>query len=331
MFSKLFRGTGPGVIFLIVVILALMWISAFIEPGTGEAAVYESDPMPLYAVVKMITGPNVWSGLIFTMLVLIFVLFLLVNFNTSVFFIGERTFFPAFMYILMTALLPFNQVPNPVLPAIVFLMLALKRIMGSYRKAGTAFNFFDAALFISTGSLFYANLIWFGAVVFIGIILLRSGNIIEITTSVIGLATPYIILAGIYYVIGKDVSLPVSVLGENLFAEPAEFALSRIETLTLVFTGLMILTAVAFLLKMIDSRKIKSRKTFYLLLWVMIITVVVYFTVPSASAELLWIFAIPVSYILSHYFIFVRKKVVPEIMFSGFFLLVLLVQVLSLL
>ncbi|HOF20274.1 MAG TPA: DUF6427 family protein, partial [Bacteroidales bacterium] len=218
-----------------------------------------------------------------------------------------------------------------VLPAIVFLMLALKRIMGSYRKAGTAFNFFDAALFISTGSLFYANLIWFGAVVFIGIILLRSGNIIEITTSVIGLATPYIILAGIYYVIGKDVSLPVSVLGENLFAEPAEFALSRIETLTLVFTGLMILTAVAFLLKMIDSRKIKSRKTFYLLLWVMIITVVVYFTVPSASAELLWIFAIPVSYILSHYFIFVRKKVVPEIMFSGFFLLVLLVQVLSLL
>lgn len=329
MLLKLFRGTGPGVIFLIVVTLGLMWLSAFISPGTGEAAIYESAPMPLYAVVKFMTGSSVYPGLVFTLLVLIFVLFLLVNFNTSVFFIGERTFYPALIYILLTSLLPSVQVLNPVLPAIVFLMLALKRIMGSYRKSGTAFNFFDAALFISIGSLFYANLIWFGALIFIGIIIMRPGNIIEITSSVTGLAIPYIILAGIYYVIGKDAGMLFAVTGENLFANPPGFALSRMETLTLFYTGLMVLAGMAFLLKLIDSRKIKSRKTFYLLLWTVIITVLIYFIVPSASVELLWIIAVPVSYILSHYFIFVRKKMVPEIMFSVFFLLVFLVQLLS--
>ncbi len=328
MLSKLFRGTGPGVIFLIVVTLVLMWLSAFINPGISESAAYESAPMPLYALLKLVTGTNVYSGLLFTLLVLIFVLFLLVNFNTSVFFIGERTFYPAVLYILLTSLLPSVQVLNPVLPATVFLMLALKRIMGAYRKSGTAFNFFDAALLISTGSLFYANLIWFGTLVFIGIILLRSGNIIEIITSVTGLAIPYIILAGIYYVIGKDVGLLISGISGNLFASVPEFTVSGMEMLTLLYTGLMIMTGIVFLLKLIAGRKIKSRKTFYLLLWLLLITVLIYFIVPSASAELLWIIAIPASYILSHYFIFARKKVIPEIMFSGFFLLVLIVQVL---
>ena len=40
-------------------------------------------------------------------------------------------------------------------------------------------NFFDAAILISTGSLFYANLIWFGLLVIIGIALIRTVDIIR--------------------------------------------------------------------------------------------------------------------------------------------------------
>lgn len=326
MLSKILRGTGPGVILIIIVTLILLWLSAFIDPEVQTAAVYESHPMPLYGITKLIIGTNVHIGVIFTFVVLIFVLFLLVNFNTSVFFIGERTFYPAVIYVLFSALLPFLQILNPILPAIVFLMLAIKRIMGSYRKPGTAFNFFDAAFLISTGSLFYANLIWFGLLVFIGIILLRSGNLIEITTSVIGLATPYIILFGIYYVIGQDIGSLITDIDKNLFASSPEFSFSRIEIVILLYTGLMVLVSTVFLLKLIHTRKIKSRKTFYLLLWVFVISVLIYFILPSASVELLWIIAIPVTYILSHYFIFVRKKIMPEIILTGFFLLIFVVQ-----
>ena len=311
---------------MIIVTLILLWLSAFIDPGTQAATIYESEPMPLYVIMKLMTGANVHAGLIFTFLLLIFVLFLLVNFNTSVFFLGERTFFPAILYVLFSALLPFLQVRNPVLPAIVFLMLALKRIMESYRKPGTAFNFFDAAIFISTGSLFYANLIWFGVLVFIGIVLLRSGNIIEIISSLIGLATPYILLFGIYYVLGKDLEILISGIKENLFTALPEVSFTRIEIVVLVFTGLMILVSIVFLLQHIHTRKIKSRKTFYLLLWVFVISVVLYIVLPSASAEMLWIGSIPLTYILSHYFLFVRKKIIPEIFFTGFFLLIFLIQ-----
>lgn len=329
MLSKIFRGTGPGVLFMIIVTLILLWISAFIDPGVQMANTYESKPMPLYAIMKMVTGTNVFAGLIFTFLVLIFVLFLLVNFNTSVFFLGERTFLPAILYVLFSALLPLLQVHNPVLPATVFLMLALKRIMESYRKPGTVFNFFDAAVFISTGSLFYANCIWFGVLVFIGIVLLRSGNVIEIINSLIGFVVPYVLLFGIYYVLGKDIEILVEDIRENLFTALPETSFTRIEIVALIFTGLMILVSMVFLLRQLHTRKIKSRKTFYLLLWVFVISVVLYIVLPSVSVEMLWIAAIPLTYILSHYFIFVRKKIIPEIFFTGFFLLILLIQVFS--
>jgi hypothetical protein len=59
-----------------------------------------------------------------------------------------------------------------------------------------------------------------------------------------------------------------------------------------------------------------------------LITLVMYFSLPSVSVEIVWITGIPASYILAHYFIFARKKILPEIMFSGFFLLIMLLQIL---
>ncbi len=132
MISKLFRGTGPGVILLIIITLILLWISAFVTPQVQPASVYEVRPMPLYRIAKLITGNSPQTGVTFSFVVLTILLFLLVNFNTSVFFLGERTFFPAVIFVMFSAVLPSLQVMNPVLPSALFLTLALKRIMESY-------------------------------------------------------------------------------------------------------------------------------------------------------------------------------------------------------
>jgi hypothetical protein len=76
-----------------------------------------------------------------------------------------------------------------------------------------------------------------------------------------------------------------------------------------------------------SSKKIKARKTFSVLLWGFFISLIIYFALPSVSFEMIWITAVPASYILAHYFVFAKKKILPEIIFSGFFLLILLVQV----
>jgi hypothetical protein len=329
MLLKFFKGTGPGVIFLIIITFGLLWISPFLHPPASGLYIFETRPMPFYNITELLIGSNPVIGVIFSLMILSFLLFLLVNFNTSVFFINERTFMPAVIYVLFSALFPTQQLLNPVIPATLFLMLALRRIMDSYRKPGIAFNFFDAAILISLGSLFYANLIWFGLLIFIGIALLRTGNIIEILSSIIGLVTPYVLIFGIYYVLGRDLGVLLEDIRINLFGDSPEYMFPRLTIIVLIYSGLMLLISTVYLMQQVHSKKIKSRKTFYLLLWALVISLAVFFVMPSTSMEVVWIIAVPVSYVLAHYFVFAKGKIIPGLVFTGFFLIIFLVQALN--
>jgi hypothetical protein len=282
--------------------------------------------MPLYGLLKFLINNSHNLGVILSFLMVSLMAFLMVNFNTTVFFINERTFLPALIYILFGGFFPDHQLMNPVLPASIFLMLAIIRIIDGYHKSGTAYNYFDAGILISTGSLFYANLIWFGLLVIIGIALLRTGNLKEIVISIFGLLTPYFITFGLYYVIGKDLGALIKLLGDNLFATSTYYPFPRLTIAALIFSGALILGSLMQLIKHMNTKKIKSRKTFSLMIWTFIISIVVYFALHSASVEIVWLASIPASYFLTHYFVFAKKKLVPEILFSLFFVFVLLIQ-----
>jgi hypothetical protein len=324
---KFFRGSGPGEVLLIILVAGGVWLNAFINPHLSASFHYDSYPMPLYGLLKTLLGDNAIYGVIFSFVLLIFVSFLIVNFNTSHFFINERTFLPAAIYILFSGIFPQYQVLNPVLPATVFLILAIRRIMDSYRKPGIAYNFFDASLLIGLGSLFYANLIWFGILSIIGIAILRTGNIKELIISLFGLITPALFTVGVYYATGKDVfSLP-DLLYYNLFAGTGEYYLAGIIFAVLAILGVILLLSLIYLLSELNRKKIKAGKTFSMLIWALVLSVGVYFLIPSASFELIFLASVPMSYILAHYFIFSKKKLIPEIFFAALFLIVIFLQI----
>lgn len=327
MLLRTFKGTGPGVIFLIIIALVAVWLSALLNQRLHPRFIYESDPMPLYALIKVLLNNNHNLGVILSFLLVSLMSFLMVNFNTTVFFIHERTFLPALFYVLLGGLFPDHQILNPVLPASVFLIMAVFRIMDGYHVSGTAYNYFDAGILFSTGSLFYANLLWFGTLVIIGIALLRTGNLKEIFISVLGLLTPYLITFGLYYVIGKDPGELMRVLGDNLFSKRTYYPFPALTIVALVFCGVLIFISLLKVLQQMNTKSIKARKTFSLMIWTFIISLIVYFALPSASIEIIWLTSIPVSYFLTHYFVFVKKKLVPEILFTVLFVFILLIQI----
>lgn len=330
MLLRQFKRTGPLTIMLIIVILITIWLGAFIKLKGQFSLYFDLNAMPLYELLSSLIGTNPLPGIIFSFLLVSVMAFLMVNLNTSLFFINERTFLPALFYIMLTGILPQFQLLNPAIFGAVFLMLAIKRIMEAYRVQGIAYNFFDAGILIGTGSLFYANLLWFGLIIIIGIGLLRTGNLREIMLSILGLLTPYLLTTGFYYVAGKDLPGFFSLLEYNLFGKRTVFAFSPLIIVTLILTCLITLGSISQVFMMINNKKIQARKTFYLLLWVFVISAGVYLIVPTASVEIIWIAAIPVSYYFSHYFIFIRKKLISEILFSLLFFLILLIQVTNL-
>jgi hypothetical protein len=326
MLLKQFKRTGPLTVFLIIVVLILLWIGAFLKVKEGFSLYFDLDPMPLYGIISGLTGTHPVPGLILSFILLSVMIFLMVNLNTVLFFINERTFLPALFYVLLSGLIPQYQLLNPAIISALFLMMAIKRIMESYRVQGTAYSFFDAGILISVGSLFYINLIWFGLITFIGILLLRPFNFKEILLSLIGLMTPFIFTEAIYYVLGHDPFDFLNIIVYNMFEKADAFAFSPFTIAGIAFTGLLMLMAIAQLFMVLGTKKIQSRKIFSVLLWIFLISVAVYFLIPAVSIEMIWITAIPVSYYLSHYMIFVRRKVFAEVLFDILLLLVIVVQ-----
>jgi hypothetical protein len=330
MLLRIFRGVGPETIFMIVVTQILIWASAFINLQGRFSLYFDLDPMPLYGVLSSIIGTNPLPGIIFTLLLVGLMAFLIVNLNTYLFFINERTFLPAVIFILLSGLFPQYQVLNPAIFGAMFLMLAIRRIMETYRVSGTAFQFFDAGIFIGIGSLFYANLIWFGIILVAGVIMLRAISLKEIIISFIGILTPFVITFAVYYLLGKDLNELWDIILYNLFGRTGNFEFSKLTIVTLVFTGLLTLRSLTFLFMVINTKKIQARKTFSILMWIMMISLGIFFFLPSVSVEIVWITGIPVSYFLAHYFVFVKKKLMPEIIFTVLFLLIIVIQVLYL-
>jgi len=326
MLLRIFKGTGPGVIILIIITLFGVWMNTFIHGSIYAGSIYENNPMPLYGLLKNLIHSSRSIEVILTFSMVSLISFVVVNFNTNGFFISERTFLPALFYILLGGLFPDHQLMSPAIPASVFLIFAMIRIMDAYHVNGTAYNYFDAGILISTGSLFYANLVWFGLLVLIGIALLRTGNLKEIVISILGLVTPYIITFGIYYVLGKDLRALVSLLSDNLFTRPEHYQFNGVTIVAVMFFIILILASIVQLYKKINTKKVKSRKTYSLLAWTFLISVIVFLAVPSASVELIWIISIPVSYFLTHYFLTVKRKLVPELLFSLVFVFILLIQ-----
>ena len=329
MLLQIFRGTGPGVVILIVFIAILLWISPFVNPHISSELYYDGDPMPLYALLKTITGSNYTVGVIFAFSMVLIMAYLLVSFNTAVIFINERTFLPAVIYVLLSGLFPACQILNPVLPAALFLMLAAGKIMKTYRLQGIAYDLFDAGFFISTGSLFYANFIWFGTLLIIGIILLRAAGLREIFIALTGMITPYALTSGFYYVLNKDPETVFSILKKSITEDLPGYAMPGFQRITLIFLGLVILFSILHLLSALNTEKIRSRKTFYLLFWILFIAGTIFVVSPSVSVDIVWLAGIPVSYFLANFLVFFRRKAIKEITFVLFFLLIFTIQILE--
>ena len=331
MLLKKFRQTGPDIVIMIVFIILLIWLGAFLHPHLPSDQGFDVKPMPLFSLLMSLSCFSPLFSVFVAFLLVILISALLVNFNTSAFFISERTFLPALIYGLLSSYFPQYQLLNPVLPAALFLILGIRKIIDSYKVQGTAFSLFDAGLLISIGSLFYAGLIWFGILLIIGIAVLRSGSLTELIISILGLAAPLFIVYGFLYVAGKDMDLQLSAVSYNLFGKDSHYSIPGLTLGVLVTAGTIVLISVTHLLSAINTKKIKSRKTFILLLWTFFLALGIYLLFKPVSAEIQWLIAIPPTYFVTHYFVFSRAKRLPGIMLALLFMLSALVQIANLL
>ncbi len=326
MILRFFKRNLPNRMLVIFILLSVMWIPTFFN--TSLPIVTPKNHMPLYALLYKFIGTGEIVSTITSFIMVVVILGMIIYFNTKDFFINQRTLLPALFYVLLNTIIPSNLSLNPVLPSVIFLVTAIIRIMDSYKKQGVANNYFDAGILIGVGTLFYANLIWFGLLLFIGIFLLRTVTLKEIAISLIGLATPFLITISFLFLSGSDIAGFIATIKSNLFmkTEIPGNSLSLSSIIALVYCGILILISIIDLAGKIDMKKNRTRNTFYLFLWVLIISVLLFFLLKTVSFEIMWIATVPLSFFLGHFFIYTKRKVLSDILIYGMVLAAIMVQ-----
>jgi len=311
---RFFRGSGIGPMLLLTLSALALWIQYLISPPR-LMEVSGSDPMPVWGLIVNALEGSPLLAVILSFALLLIVAMVMVRFNTSIFFIPRRTYLPALIYILLSALFPGEMVLNPALPAALLILAGMWRMVSSYRVNGMTFNFFDAALLISSAGMFYAGAVWFIILVIAGALILRSPDSRELTVTIAGALLPWIVLYSVWYVTGGNVADLTEIIRHNLFDQMPPVYWGRTLVILLAVTGLNFIPPLVALVSEMPTYKIRSRKTFELFLWMIVLCAAIYIFIPAVSAEMNAITALPVAFIMANYFAFTRRLTTAEIFF----------------
>lgn len=311
---RFFRGSGAGPVLLLILAAVALWIQYFISPPQLTPAA-GSLTMPLWdLVVRALSGTPILAVIV-SFLLMVSVAILMVRFNTSIFFIPRRTFLPALLYIVLYSVFPGSMILNPALPAALLIVAGMWRMISSYRVNGMTLKFFDAALLISSAGLFYAGSVWIILLVFIGVLVLRSPDVREHILAFVGALLPWTVMYAVWYVTGGEPGELTELIRHNLFDSVPDFTWSRTLIILVIIVGLSFLPSLFYLIREMPTYKIRSRKTWELLIWMLVISTVAILFVPAVSTEMAALMALPVSFVMANQMVFARRVITSEVLF----------------
>jgi len=307
MLLKALKSNQPFYSLLIPVVAIVLWARSSIVPEAFPFYKAE-DMMLLYQPIKYMLGNSPLASNISALIFMILLAFLILKLNVQYAFIRVKTFLPPILFVSITSGMPALHAMHPVYPAALFLILSIDRIFSSYDKEIIHSNAFDAGIFLAIGSLFYLSLIFFFPFLWFGFIIVKQKvNWREYILTALGFLLPWAAAFAYYLVSGQtddllriielNITTPQVFLRENL---PIQIYIGYLVLLTLLGSF--------FLLSQYDAKKISSRKYFLAFFWIFLISTVLIIVNPAVSQEIIIILAIPLTYLISNYFIFMKRQ-----------------------
>ena len=314
---KIFKSNQPAAVIFMVLIGICLWLKSFFHPVVEEVF-FNNHPMPLFALLRYLLGSGFASRLV-ALILLIITGFMLIRLNSKYIFIQDRTYLPLFFMILIAGSSRTFQQLNPVIPAAIFILLALERMLGTYRVDKLSLNPFEAAFMVAIASLFYAPSVFFLLMIWIAVGILRPGYWREWIYTILGFLMPYLFLYSYYYLSGINFSNQSKMLLDFMYLHYSPGIPSNSYRMFLVFlTILMIISGLA-MVRYYPAKKILARRTFMLFFWWFLTVTGVFFLLPSVSTEILILAAVPIAFVLAHFFMYVKsRRWIQELLFDLF-------------
>ncbi|MFO7869133.1 MAG: DUF6427 family protein [Bacteroidales bacterium] len=311
IYSILHKNTPFTFILYPIVLLGIWTPYILLNPETIQVY-YDADPMPLYKFMTSI-GTSHWGQIVMLLATILFNAFLLSRINNSFRLIEKRTSINLFIFFILSGSFTIFMQFNPLQFSLTFLLLCIFSLFKIYKREYALRPVFEAGLFISLGSLFYANMIFYGIFIFLAIMVLLPFNWRQWAAGIFGILTPLVVTASVFF-LTNNLSEFTHTVSQNITTWHSSFQLTTIHYIFIGIVSLIFIRSLGYLFSG-SIRKISTRKYYTLLLFLIIITTIFFFSVPGANKEL-FIFIIPSTvFIISNYLENIRSRFWQEFLF----------------
>jgi len=304
MLLRIFKANYFYNYLLFPVVGALLLLRSFLTPGHF--------PPESTATISPLFNPIYELQLPFAVMVICYQLLFI---NAAFSFVRERTFLTVYLFMFIVLTLPNLHTIQPVFIAAIFILLTLFSIFLSFEKKKVISNGFNAGLFTGVAGLFYPalNLLIFLVPISLHALKNKIGWR-EWVASFLGLSLPVLYTFSYYFATNN--LTPFYETYTNLFNHKDVSVLFQLPTL-IYFAFLTIITIAAsfFIMGQYDEKKINTRR-FYKISFFYFVSPLILIIIPSVSHELLVILALPLTFLLTNYLTFMRRRFWAELFFT---------------
>ncbi|QGY43945.1 hypothetical protein GM418_09830 [Maribellus comscasis] len=320
MILRILKSNRPVNYLLTTLFGLILWSASLMKPYLYSFYNGESNNI-LYKPIHEFLKNNLIAESIISLVLVLLLAFLIQLLNTQYAFIRIRTMLPAPLFVLIIGGLTDIHTLHPVYFAAIFLLLAIYRLFSAFDVQRPYSAAFDSGFFLGVGALFYFDIILLFPAFLAGTaILSRESNWRNFTINIIGLLLPFFFALS-YGVFTEQLMELLKTFEQNIISVNNHFKMNLYLQFFLAFLILFTVLGSAKLIQQYDTKKVSSRKYFNVLLLIFLFSLAGFILVPPVSQEMLVILAIPICFLVTNFFVFLKSR------FWGEFLIYLLIGI----
>lgn len=262
-----------SLIILIITCLALWFSISVFVPGTITNHQY-----PENILYNLIFGYGIsfWFNQIIGLFSIISGAFLINLLAINQEIVSKTNYLPAFFYVIFSFTLSPAYTVQPILLANLGAIPALFFLLESYREEQALSSFFKTGILVSLSAFIYVHYLYLFIICFIAIMILRPFQWREWLILLLGLLTPFYIYAGVDY-LGSNTFLNTFALAGLSIISFDKPEVSEYHFAFLVILFLLILFALFHNASRGFGNKIKTQKTKFIIVWMLVICTIMVF------------------------------------------------------
>jgi len=311
MFIRFFKSNNASALLFLPLIAIVIWVFGFISPIVLPV----KHSMPLYELFAGIFINIPWLSITIGLLLVIgeaFLLNFIVNENEV---LEKQNYLPALFYIVFMSNNKAMLTLHPLLFGNLFVLLALHRLLSSYRKDKAFSESFDAGFLISISSLFYFPFIVFLPMLGVALILMRPFNWREWVISFFGAVIPYIFIITFYFWYDRLDYLFYDKMFYQFIKETPATDMPETFYFMLGIGWLVILFSIVKIVQGVGIGSQRTKKSIVLLVWFLFFSAFSILLAPQISTKYFSALAIPSAVFCANYFTHIKKGWWAEFLF----------------